>query len=328
MTADAFHYKADDISEILIHIKAESGNVFGGYTSVAWSSTNEQLEDSKAFLFTLINDDNLPAKLDIKNISYAIHDAGWSGPRLGKNDNVDLRVSYDRPSFIAPGKAYETFNGYECTEGGERIAGNGNRFFNLVEFEIFKVYNFDSAILSDSDKTALKKLLSFESKGFSLRYRATTDGFAVSNFHSKCDGLTKTLLVIKSRHGNVFGGYTAAAWQSSNPSELVYDPTAFLFSLINDINMPAKLPIYKNGDYAAIENFISWGPTFGGTNGGHDFHLRSNPNTEQQSKGGHINLGMNYERLRGLDSSNSAKVITGDTGTLFYAEDIEIFQIY
>jgi hypothetical protein len=41
-----------------------------------------------------------------------------------------------------------------------------------------------------------------------LIYRASQDGFEANDFHSKCDQKPNTLMIIKSEHGNIFGGYT------------------------------------------------------------------------------------------------------------------------
>jgi hypothetical protein len=41
-----------------------------------------------------------------------------------------------------------------------------------------------------------------------LIYRASRDGFEFLNFHTKCDNTPKTLVIVKSAYGNVFGGNT------------------------------------------------------------------------------------------------------------------------
>jgi len=62
-----------------------------------------------------------------------------------------------------------------------------------------------------------------------LIYRTTRDGFNVADFHSKCDNLENSLVIIKSTNGNVFGGFTEQRW--SNQNEFESDRNAFLFSL-------------------------------------------------------------------------------------------------
>ena len=44
-------------------------------------------------------------------------------------------------------------------------------------------------------------------------WRAKTDGWAVSTFHSKCDGKGPTVTIIKVG-SYIFGGYTDVSWSS------------------------------------------------------------------------------------------------------------------
>jgi len=45
-----------------------------------------------------------------------------------------------------------------------------------------------------------------------LKYRASKDGFKSTDFHRKCDGIPNTLTVIKSKSGNIFGGFIEQKW--------------------------------------------------------------------------------------------------------------------
>ena len=74
-------------------------------------------------------------------------------------------------------------------------------------------------------------------------YRATRDGFSADEFHSRCDNMGKTLTIIKTENGNVFGGYAETKWRST--SGYMTDSNSFLFSLINtDENLFKSM---KNG---------------------------------------------------------------------------------
>lgn len=110
---------------------------------------------------------------------------------------------------------------------------------------------------------------------FQLLYRGSEDGFSSAKFHEKCDGIKNTLTIIKSTNGNIFGGYTGAAWESSGG--WIDDSNSFIFSLINKSNDPfkAKCTINKN----AIYRNSSFGPTFGIN----DFYISSNSNINQSS---------------------------------------------
>ncbi len=107
---------------------------------------------------------------------------------------------------------------------------------------------------------------------WNLQYRATTDAFSEEDFHRKCDGIVNTLTIIKSEHGNIFGGFTEKAWGST--SEYVLDPEAYIFSLVNKENKPFKVVCTYGA--IAIDCDSSFGPIFG--SGGLDFCIASGSN--------------------------------------------------
>ena len=114
-----------------------------------------------------------------------------------------------------------------------------------------------------------------QKKMWKLQYRATRDGFTGENFHSKCDGIANTLTVIKSEHGNIFGGFTEKAWNSSGG--FVADPKAFIFSLVNKENKPFKA-VCTNSEYAIYCSSFS-GPTLGC----HDIRIMASSNSNRKS---------------------------------------------
>ena len=103
-----------------------------------------------------------------------------------------------------------------------------------------------------------------------LLYRATRDGFSAANFHKRCDNKSKTLTIIKSTNGNIFGGYTDKAWTSGN--QFYSDPNAFLFSLVNKDDKPFKVKLTSNG-HTAIYCNGTCGLIFGY---GRDIYISSN----------------------------------------------------
>ena len=110
-----------------------------------------------------------------------------------------------------------------------------------------------------------KKLLEIcefsKDQKWELKYRASTDGFKTTDFHSHCDGIAKTLTVIKSKSGNVFGGFTEQEWHSRD--KYVTDPKAFIFSLVNEEEKPFKVLCANEGQFA-IYCCSRVGPCFGG----------------------------------------------------------------
>lgn len=105
--------------------------------------------------------------------------------------------------------------------------------------------------------------------GWTLCYKATRDngGFAhtanpVYAFHSRCDGRGPSFLVAKTRDGVVFGGYRSLPWTSSGTCGYRDDPTAFLFSLTNDLKVELAS---ASASTEAVYDCSTQGPTFGGS---------------------------------------------------------------
>ncbi len=136
----------------------------------------------------------------------------------------------------------------------------GSETFKTFEIEVFAKEYF-STILSTDLVNDLNELCEVNLNEWSLIYRASRDGFSSEDFHFNCDNLTKTLTIIKSENGNIFGGYIEKEWDSE--SETLKDPNAFIFSLINKDNKPFKSIISNKGDYAAYCS-PEYGPNFGG----------------------------------------------------------------
>jgi len=84
-------------------------------------------------------------------------------------------------------------------------------------------FNFINSTLSE--KLKAQKLT------FKLLYKATRDGDSEDEFHSKCDNINNTLVIIKTKENNIIGGFTTALWNCINGYN--YDDYAFLFSINN-----------------------------------------------------------------------------------------------
>jgi hypothetical protein len=110
----------------------------------------------------------------------------------------------------------------------------------LLNSIIFK----NSNILTQEQSVSLLQVISpFPNIGFNLIYQASRDGFGINDFHSKCDGILNTLMIIKTTDSYVFGGYTTQDWTSLY--DYKPDSNAFLFSLINSLNMTSKMNIIE-----------------------------------------------------------------------------------
>jgi len=105
-------------------------------------------------------------------------------------------------------------------------------------------------------------------------YQATIDGGEPINFHSKCDNIENTLVLIKSEGLRRFGGFTPIPWKSSENGVWVNDQSSnsFVFSL--DKKKIYSLKSEKN----AVNHNKNSGPCFGF---GHDIGIVGNPIKEK-----------------------------------------------
>jgi hypothetical protein len=130
---------------------------------------------------------------------------------------------------------------------------------NRLKIQDFFTRTLDSKIISNLNLEARLVGVCEFSMGtkWKLLYRASKDGFAAQNFHSKCDSKPNTLTIIKSSHGNVFGGYTRQTWNATNVNNqnqgYMADKKAFVFSLTNKDNEPVKMKIQKGQEEYAIK---------------------------------------------------------------------------
>ena len=99
-------------------------------------------------------------------------------------------------------------------------------------------------------------------------YQATKDGGDPINFHSKCDNIPNTLVLIKSEGNRRFGGFTPIPWKSEGG--YIKDPEnkTFIFSLDNK-----KIYYLKDINYG-VYHYKESGPCFGG---GRDIAIDRNP---------------------------------------------------
>ena len=137
-----------------------------------------------------------------------------------------------------------------------------------------------------------------------LLYKASVDGDKAAAFHEKCDEAKNTIVLVETKNGKRFGGYTTCSWSGNCVDK--NDPEAFIFSF-------DKMKTYDNipGD-EAIGCYPKFGPIFLGcqikifdnafVKGGTTFEKELNFNTEE-----------NYE-------------LTGGDRT-FEVKDIEVYEV-
>ena len=116
-----------------------------------------------------------------------------------------------------------------------------------------------------------------------LLYKATIDSDKAEVFHKKCDFANSTLVLVKSKNGKRFGGYTTQDWNGNSVEKK--DDNAFVFSL----DKMAIYDIIPGED--AIGCYPNYGPVFLGcqiriydeffTKGGTTYEKGLNYNTQE-----------------------------------------------
>ncbi|XP_074627755.1 uncharacterized protein LOC141885772 [Acropora palmata] len=161
-------------------------------------------------------------------------------------------------------------------------------------------------------------LQSLSCSRFVMCWRAKTDGWEVSTFHSNCEGKGGTLTIIQVGSYS-FGGDTDVSWSSS--CHYASSRKSFIYSLYN-INgfSPVKLQIKSGRQSYAIWRCTNYGPTFGH---GYDIRIHNNAASNRYSYTG---CGSTYPLPPGYSSSySSCRFYAGGGSHTFTPTDVEVF---
>ena len=127
----------------------------------------------------------------------------------------------------------------------------------------FLDFGIDTDILESPDDyyfivNILSNLFNTTNIIFEQIYKASCFGDNTNAFHSKCDNIKNTLMLIITDDKRRFGGFTSVEWDKSNKYK--YDDKAFLFSL-DSFEVYYILGKYKDKAINCRENFYA--PIFG-----------------------------------------------------------------
>ena len=259
------------------------------------TNTKNEIKDLKNEIHNLKNE-NTNTKNEIKDLKNEIQnlqkDNTTSKSEINdlKNENINLKNEIKEiKNILEPiNKKYQ-----------EKIRYNKSVIMKENEFKL----------INDAIKSRLNK----EIKELKKLYQASIDGDGAMNFHSKCDNIPNTLVVIESAGNRRFGGFTTQFWESHSLGKYKDDKNAFLFSLDKQ-----KIYSYKN-DGKAIYCSKNYGPCFGS---GATMFLSNNA-----LKG---NNSYTYESYSccsyNFNGDNNALSEDG-RGSDIYAKDYEVFQV-
>ena len=129
--------------------------------------------------------------------------------------------------------------------------------YTMPEFKINGIAKESKIIKNTKEESIIGNNLSISKHiKYRLLYRATRDGDSSKIFHLKCDNFHNLAVIIETREGKRFGGYTSSKFKGANPMKI--DNKAFLFSL--DLKK-----IYNiTPDQYAIDCNPKSGPSFSG----------------------------------------------------------------
>ena len=140
-----FHEKCDNQGPTICLCKNDKGNIFGGYSSVSWTSdVNGKYKTANgSFLFTLTNIHGTPPT-KFPNTQYqneAVYHASSYGPTFGNGH--DLCVS---DNFLSNSSSYCCLGNFFCPDilgKGKSVftgdSNNDNMYFKIKELEVFKL---------------------------------------------------------------------------------------------------------------------------------------------------------------------------------------------
>jgi hypothetical protein len=147
---------------------------------------------------------------------------------------------------------------------------------------------------------------------FEMLYRGSRDGFKMSEFHQRCDGRSRTIVLIKTKKGNIFGGYTPLEWNSTGGFKKDESMGTFLFTLKNPHGLdPIRFGLKAGGSNAIYCN--SDRLAFGSA---HDIRVYDNCSTNTNN---YTNFGYSFENNTKIDSK-----VLFDGAYNFTVEEIEV----
>ena len=142
-----FHSNCDGIANSLTIIKAESGNIFGGFAEKEWHSSCGFVTDPNAFIFSLVNKEEKPFKALCSNEGQlAIICNSKRGPCFGgegfslKDICIKTDSNVNKNSYSDFGYSYQHSDYLKGTVEAQNILA-GALNFQTLEIEVFSKTN-------------------------------------------------------------------------------------------------------------------------------------------------------------------------------------------
>ena len=172
-----------------------------------------------------------------KNETLSRHKSSKTKKKRESIDKLSKSLIIKQNSIIDNNSGSNNTNTNDATNGNNKNESNNivNKSFSknkIKNKEIEKKNNnnqrFNSKIITDVEdldliarglvKDELDSLKNLR-VGYKLIYRASDNGEEAEDFHERCDDFEGSLTLIKTKEGNIFGGYTSLSWDPENESE-------------------------------------------------------------------------------------------------------------
>ena len=137
-----FHNKCDNQGPTICLFKNEKGYIFGGYSSISWTSDGNYHSAPESFIFTLTNIYNIkPTKFPNSNTSNSVYHYSGYGPTFGGGHDINIYSDYtnNNNSYANFPCSYQDTLGKGCSIFTGDF-NNNNKNFKLKEMEIFKLF--------------------------------------------------------------------------------------------------------------------------------------------------------------------------------------------
>ena len=137
-----FHNKCDNQGPTICLCQNEKGNIFGGYSSISWTSDNNYHNANGSFIFTLTNiHGTAPTKYsNLIYPQYTVYHGDDRGPSFGGGHDIGISNNYlnNGNSYSNLGHSYTDILG----KGNSIFSGDNNSSnFKMKELEVFKLLN-------------------------------------------------------------------------------------------------------------------------------------------------------------------------------------------
>ena len=275
-------------------------SIFNKKESLFYKSNNNLNNKKNQFIF---GSENIFKQNNKDNYEEIIKNDSSSDYSANNSNNMISNV-YEKDSFYKKNNSYKIINekhieycDIDSYYGFKDKKQYSSQLFSLDSKILLNYGEFDF-ILNYLKTKFNKQIIS------SIRiYRATEDGDKAETFHRLCDGNTNIIILIKTKDGKKFGGFTSIGFSNINQS--VLDETAFVFSI-------NKREIYPNKKgQKAVESHKNLGPTFSGDIIKiYDNFLKSGGITSRK--------GLNYHTTEDFQINDGNKY--------FYVEEIEVLE--